>query len=612
MNKYFKKSVNRNHWILLFIVLLIGSRSLNSQSTAIEKYHSIISEPSWIVDQNIVYIATLNSGGFYGVGGFNPAVNFGGISSINLWRLSENGDTLWTKRLNTSDNGGNPLSWAPVDAVLAPDGGMYILFIKYLGGTNYNGVVKVNANGEILWNTPVSTLDAWANAFFEKIILTSDGSCIAVGATSFAPTLPNLVKVQSNGQIQWNSKNFPSDTGYNKIHALFEASDGNLFATGLIHNNLNGRSRMFVSKLDSKGAEIWSKTFNAGLFTVGDSIKSEGFGIAATSDGGCMATGFQTEPGNWKRDAFIIRLDKNGTRIWDKHLFKDVANNASGRTILKSKDNNYYVYASTNAGYTDDNPNIIKLTEDGAILWRQSGYYKYYGWNSYPCGIDQENRLFFCGSAVPPDHNKAVFIRTTTCGVFRAPNLFTPWNNQINVPLETDLTLQGPYVHQYRKFRYQLSFDSAFSNIAADYVNITDDTFHVTGLKPNTTYFWRVQGFGADENGTPWSSIFKFTTVNRVGVNDIGSEAEDYIKVLPNPVKDAKVVVQLELSRGGITEIELYDVNANHVIQSYEFGNLGSGLQEISMDISRFLAGPYLVILKIDRNITARTSLIKL
>jgi hypothetical protein len=557
---------------LRFAFSFIGLVSISQVKAQIpfEKTYSKIQSPDWFVHQSINHIEQTPLGGYLGVGAYNPTgAPWTSDWYINIWRINANGDTLWVKTLQAPYEGVGT-NWSPVHAAVTTNGGMYILFRKYRPDYNYNGILKVDANGDTLWTKVISSTSQYANGNFNKVYLTLDGGCIVAGGTSFGPTSPILVKLNANGITDWSTTNFPAEQGYNKFNDVCIASDGGYIATGLVHNNIGLVDKMIVSKVDSTGANAWNKVFNSGNLSYGDSIKSEGFAVAPDNDGGCFAGGYQTMPGLMAKNAFMVRLNNNGDTLWTKKYFYDLAQNAVGLKIFKTNDNHLIFYTSTNYGNTSDVPRLSKVTFNGDTLWTQIGYYNYFGWNVKPTSIYTDNSILFAGSS-SNDANYAKFFHVTTSGIFRAPSLFLPLNQEIGVNINPTLYLHSQFfIHQYSNFQFQLSIDSNFTNLLIDVAGVIADSLNVNGLADNTTYFWRVKGFGADTTSTPWSEVYSFTTGIFSGLHD---EESPMIEIYPNPFSESAFIHLNKSSAFKMREICVYNAEGRLIsnLSSHNF-----------------------------------------
>ena len=90
------------------------------------------------------------------------------------------------------------------------------------------------------------------------------------------------------------------------------------------------------------------------------------------------------------------------------------------------------------------------------------------------------------------------------------PQLLSPANNSINIPLTTNLIWNKKrFANQYH---IQLSTDSAFSNFLVNDSTLTDSVRIVTGLANNTDYWWRVRSKNT-AGVSNFSPIFKFKTI---------------------------------------------------------------------------------------------------
>ena len=118
-----------------------------------------------------------------------------------------------------------------------------------------------------------------------------------------------LAKTNKNGEIIWD-RNY-GDTGSDAIHQAISAVDGGYLLVGEMTVNDQGKSDVWVIHTDDSGYVIWEKHF-------GGSADDKGFYVSTPSSGGYLVTGWTESYGAGKRDAWIIRLDKDGTPLWSK------------------------------------------------------------------------------------------------------------------------------------------------------------------------------------------------------------------------------------------------------------------------------------------------------
>lgn len=554
--KYTRLAMTLQVWSIIALLCMGGFAYAQAP---FDQTYTMTPSPGWWVHQSIAYAGETPDGGFIGAGNYN-STGAGWTSDwyITLWRTDASGSVIWSDSLIATYEG-EGTHWVVADASVTDDGGLYVLYKKHVPGYSFNGVLKINSGGDIVWNTPLTSIGLYASGNLRSIETTDDNGCITAGATSYFPSLPLMIKVDAAGAIDWTTDYFMNDIGWNTFYDVTQAEDGGYIGTGIVHNNPEGKYQMLVSKVDASGLPLWESVFNSGSYTSGDSILSEGYAVAATPDGGCLATGYQTIPGSYPRSAFLVRIDADGESIWTKNEYFDVAGNAVGKVLLKNTDGNYLWMVSSNSGFTDDDPRLVKISSDGSIIWDQHGYQNYYGWDLWLRSITESGMLVFSGST-SVDHNYAKLVLASSDGLFRAPVPFTPTDGTLGVPEDTLLTINDDLsIHWFEHFIYQVAADSEFTNITIDAANIDNDSLFITDLAPNTLYYWRIAGTGAEGDTSPWSAAYTFTTGDWI-VQDVNSGfAEDIIAVGPNPFY-GNTYLFLNLHEAGAIDIEVFDM----------------------------------------------------
>lgn len=136
-----------------------------------------------------------------------------------------------------------------------------------------------------------------------------------------------ILKLDASGNKQWN-KIFGGG-GYDFLTCLQQTSDGGFILGGRSSSNQsatkseNGKGDFdyWVLKLDASGNKQWDKTF-------GGTDNDQLFALQQTSDGGYMLGGKsrsgqgldKTQPAKGMFDFWVIKLDANGAKQWDRTL----------------------------------------------------------------------------------------------------------------------------------------------------------------------------------------------------------------------------------------------------------------------------------------------------
>ena len=220
-------------------------------------------------------------------------------------------------------------------------------------------IIKLDENGNIEWG---KTFDGDENDIAYSIIQTEDGGYAVAGSTGvrvWGETNCWVIKLDAKGNMEWDN-NF-GGTGWDEIYSIIQTKDGSFITTGCVWSKGAGRGDVRVVKLNKRGDLVWDKTF-------GGSENDEAYSIFQTNDGGYAIAGFTVLEDTGDRDIWVIKLDKNGNKVWDRTFggtSEDWAN-----SIVQTEDKGYMVAGwtkSMGAGKTD--VWIVKLNKNGDLLW---------------------------------------------------------------------------------------------------------------------------------------------------------------------------------------------------------------------------------------------------
>ncbi|MCO6488411.1 MAG: T9SS type A sorting domain-containing protein [Phaeodactylibacter sp.] len=225
-------------------------------------------------------------------------------------RLNEAGDTLWTKTHFSDETA----VWLAGPRIEETEDGQYLIagIIRSPETGDDNGLLlKFSPEGEIIWQKDYG--GAGKDGFF-SYRKTPDGGYILGGfSRSLDPSGDfYLVKVDSEGEMEWETH--LGGPGYQDGYSVDFTPDGGYVIAG------RGGSPPFnidiaAAKCDAYGNPLWSKIYG------GPENNDAPHKIKALSDGNLMLSGafgngsFQYSS---NRDAFLIKLNQNGSVIWQK------------------------------------------------------------------------------------------------------------------------------------------------------------------------------------------------------------------------------------------------------------------------------------------------------
>jgi gliding motility-associated-like protein len=254
-------------------------------------------------------------------------------------------------------------------------------------------LTKLSATGSLQWTKCLGGTYTEVNTYVQQspdggYILAASSASIDCGMAPGHGGLDIwLVKLSSAGDIQWQhmfggsgneyatSLNPTPDGGY-IIGGYTSSSDGQV--TGF-HPSGSYSFDWWIIKVDAGGNLKWERT-------VGGSDVDQCFGVALTSDGGCIATGRVTSTdgdavGNHGgEDAMLVKLDNAGNIQWKKVY--GGSNFDSGWGVLTTSDGGYIFSGRTASNNGDVSGNhqamgsfedfwVVKTDASGTIQWQK-------------------------------------------------------------------------------------------------------------------------------------------------------------------------------------------------------------------------------------------------
>ena len=314
--------------------------------------------------------ATASTGG-------NVTVNHG-LSDFWVLKLGADGSLVWEKSFGATD-------YDYGRAVQEIDGGNFIVAGSKgaPGGSDY-AILKLNGNGDSLWE---HTLGGSLGDTLYAMQQTTDGGFIVAGtsASSDSDVTTNngltdywIVKLDADGNIVWQKS--LGGPGKEECYSIQQIADGGYVAAGYSYGGgtvtgNHGLSDCWIVKLDANGTLLWQKSLGG----EGD----EGANcIRQTPDGGFIVVGYSNSStgdvsvnfgGN---DLWLVKLDATGNKQWDKSYGgtgEDVGN------YVQQTTNGDFIMVGKSDSNNGDAPGnfghndfwIVKIDTSGTILWKE-------------------------------------------------------------------------------------------------------------------------------------------------------------------------------------------------------------------------------------------------
>ncbi|RZK29633.1 MAG: T9SS C-terminal target domain-containing protein, partial [Hymenobacter sp.] len=146
--------------------------------------------------------------------------------------------------------------------------------------------------------------------------------------------------------------------GNDGLQQVWETADGGYIVSGTSYSGFSGdktrtRDGLWILKLDASGTKQWDQAYGAGIVNSGASVQQTadgGYVLAGTVWAGI--TGDKTEPSRGSYDYWILRLDANGAKLWDRTYGGDDYDLL--KSIRQLPDGGYLVGGYSYSGQTGD------------------------------------------------------------------------------------------------------------------------------------------------------------------------------------------------------------------------------------------------------------------
>jgi hypothetical protein len=193
-----------------------------------------------------------------------------------------------------------------------------------------------------------------------------------------------ILKLDSSGNIQWDKT--IGGSGLDECALIKQTKDGGYLIAGSSTSNISGDKTedcrgdfdMWIIKLNREGKIQWNKTLG------GNRWEFPG-GMELTDDGGVIICGNsasdigvdKSENNRGKRaDYWVIKLDKNGKKLWDRTIGGD--NDDMALSIKKIYDGNYLIAGFSSSNKSDEKSNnskggydiwVVAIDSEGKKIW---------------------------------------------------------------------------------------------------------------------------------------------------------------------------------------------------------------------------------------------------
>ena len=248
-----------------------------------------------------------------------------------------------------------------------------------------SGNVYVAGSGNAPWGSPVRAYSGDDDAF--------------------------VAKLDSNGNLVWNT--FIGGAQSDLATALAVDASGNIYVVGWSSSSwgspirsFSGGYDAFAAKIDSGGHLIWN-TFLGGPginsgFDYGRAVAVDGSGNVYVAGQSAATWGSPLRAYGGGDDGFVVKLDSNGSLIWNTFLGGGLDDEVFALTVDANR--NVYVAGGSNGGWGPSaNPYsgyydafVAKLDSSGSLVWNSflgSSDYDF----GYALALDPSGNVYIAG-----------------------------------------------------------------------------------------------------------------------------------------------------------------------------------------------------------------------
>ena len=215
----------------------------------------------------------------------------------------------------------------------------------------------------------------------KSVFQTADGGFVFGGIMSSYMTTYEigksdfwLIKTDSKGNELWN-KSYDG-LGSEELRTALLTSDGGYVLTGTTSVDMSSENNILLIKTDADGKQEWSEIF-------GGYTHEQPYSVLQTSDGGYIILGdrmiYGTRYGRETQwyDPLLIKTDSKGNEEWNKVY--DTGKYAQPSSIQETINNEYVIAGTLSGGNVKGNFWLMKVDSSGNKQWdktfERTGYY---------------------------------------------------------------------------------------------------------------------------------------------------------------------------------------------------------------------------------------------
>ena len=222
--------------------------------------------------------------------------------------------------------------------------------------------VKIDADGGVLWQK--SYFRGERDYYFGNDIAADGKELVIAGSEKHLSFMsskinPLIFKIDGEGDLLWRTYVIGKDE--DRAKAILSTDDGYVMA-GTTESYGHGDFDAYIVKLDKTGKKVWFNAYGG----KDDEIAED---IIATDDGYILAGSTDSFGLNYK-DVYVVRTDKEGNKLWERKYGGHYDDEAYA--IVKAPDGGYVIAGKTQTRRNGTDLYLIKIDEEGRLKWERT------------------------------------------------------------------------------------------------------------------------------------------------------------------------------------------------------------------------------------------------
>ncbi len=198
---------------------------------------------------------------------------------------------------------------------------------------------------------------------FRNIVEVPSGGYMIAGYTAdstVSDTDAYAVRMTTSGDTLWTRRINGTSNGKDLFYKVINTSDGGFAFCGYSTNNGAGNDDAYLVKMDGNGTIQWSKYW-------GGAGKDRAQDIVQTADGGFALAGYTTSAPAAYYDAFLLRTNSSGDTLWSKRYGTGGFEDANSLVLLP--DGGFVLGGQSTNGGNGLDMYMVRVNPIGDTLW---------------------------------------------------------------------------------------------------------------------------------------------------------------------------------------------------------------------------------------------------